>query len=160
MCIVFTVFTSTVYVGTFVGGGTRSRLKPCGARAIFVSFPPLADSGSTVRYRSTKVHVGPSGPSPSRAPSGAPAQLCAPEELVKLTEALVSTIERELTRRSSLRGDLTIDDVGSKSVAKPATTTKTLHGDGSGISCCASVRSTGSLTCATGAELPKTPHAQ
>ena len=92
-----------------------------------LSSSAVADSGSTVRYRSTKVHVGPSGPPPSRAPSGAPAQLCAPEELVMLTEALVSTIERELTRRSSLRGDLTIDDVGSMSVAKPATETKTLQ---------------------------------
>ena len=81
----------------------------------------VVDSGRTVRYRSTKVHVGPSGPSPSRAPSGAPAQLCAPEELARLTEALVSKRERELTSRSSLRGDLTIDDVGSKSVAQLAT---------------------------------------
>ena len=47
----------------------------------------------------------------------------------------VSLINRELTKGSSPRGTSTIDDVGSESVAKPATTTTTLHGDGRGISC-------------------------
>ena len=96
--------------------------------ACYLSPSAVVDSGRTVRYNSTKVHVGPLGPSPSEASSDAPAQLCAIEELDKLTEALVSKNERELTRRSSLRGDLTIDDVGSKSVAELATEKRTLHG--------------------------------
>ena len=87
----------------------------------------VVDSGRTVRYKSTKVHVGPLGPSSSEASLDAPAQLCAIEELVKLTEALVSKNERELTRRSSLRGDPTIDDVGSRSVAEHATENRTLQ---------------------------------
>ena len=86
----------------------------------------LVGPRGTVRYRSTQVHPEPSGSPPSPSPQGAEVQQCAPSELLRLTEAAVSSVKRELARRTSLSGASTIDDVGSESVAKLATT-KTLH---------------------------------
>ena len=100
--------------------------------------PPLSydDHDGTVRYQRTQVHPEPEGSIQLLPPKGAEARQRAFEELTRLTEAFVSTLERELTKESSLRGVSTIDDVGSESAAEPAPAKRTLHGDGRGISCC------------------------
>ena len=91
--------------------------------------PPLSydDHDGTVRYQSTQVHPEPEGSIQLLPPKGAEARQRAFEELTRLTEAFVSTLERELTKESSLRGVSTIDDVGSESAAEPAPAKRTLH---------------------------------
>ena len=91
--------------------------------------PPLSydDHDGTVRCQRTQVHPEPEGSTQLLPPKGAAARQRAFEELTRLTEAFVSTIERELTRGPSLRGASTIDDVGSESVAEPAPAKRTLQ---------------------------------
>ena len=102
---VSTVYTRTVYVGVCLFFVTRSLLKIM--LSACDSPLPSDDHGGTARWNSTAI--------------------CALDELTRLTEAFVSTIERELTRGPSLRGASTIDDVGSESVAEPAPAKRTLQ---------------------------------
>ena len=104
---------------------TRSELKAM----LSACDPPLSDDdhGGTVRYQSTQVHPEPEGSIQLLPPKGAEARQRAFEELTRLTEAFVSTLERELTKESSLRGVSTIDDVGSESAAELAPAKRTLQ---------------------------------
>ena len=122
---VSTVYTRTVYVGVCLFFVTRSLLKIM--LSACDSPLPSDDHGGTARCQRTQVHDERKGSTQTPSPQGGTARLCALDELTRLTEAFVSTIERELTRGPSLRGASTIDDVGSESVAEPAPAKRTLQ---------------------------------